>query len=88
MYAAPVEAGSRSAMNVVFRLRSEALEAMFLAEAKAQGMVGLAGHRSVGGIRASLYNAIDVPAAVTLASSNHSLLRLFNSRSAKWRKCD
>ncbi len=44
-------------MNVVFRLPSEELEAKFVEESKAAGMLGLKGHRSVGGLRASLYNA-------------------------------
>jgi phosphoserine aminotransferase len=44
-------------MNVTFRLPSEALEKKFAAEATAAGLDGLKGHRSVGGIRASLYNA-------------------------------
>jgi phosphoserine aminotransferase len=47
----------RSAMNVTFRLPSEELEAQFVKEAAAQGMTSLKGHRSVGGIRASIYNA-------------------------------
>jgi phosphoserine aminotransferase len=59
-YRAPVEKGSRSVMNVVFRLPSEALEKRFLDESKKQGMVGLKGHRSVGGIRVSLYNAVEL----------------------------
>jgi phosphoserine aminotransferase len=46
-------------MNVVFRLPSEAHEERFVKEAKAQGMVGLKGHRSVGGIRVSTYNAVE-----------------------------
>ena len=46
-------------MNVVFRLPTEALEEQFIAEAKKQGMVGLKGHRSVGGIRVSTYNAVE-----------------------------
>jgi phosphoserine aminotransferase len=54
----PVEKQSRSVMNVVFRLPTEADEERFLKEAKAKGMVGLKGHRSVGGIRASTYNAV------------------------------
>lgn len=62
------EAGSRSRMNVTFRLPSEDLEKQFVAEAQKAGMVGLAGHRSVGGIRASIYNAIDVEACQSLAS--------------------
>lgn len=48
----------RSIMNVVWRLPNEALEDLFVAEAKKAGMVGLKGHRSVGGIRASIYNAV------------------------------
>ena len=56
-FRSPVEKESRSVMNVVFRLPSEELEAKFIAEAKNNGMVGLKGHRSVGGIRASIYNA-------------------------------
>jgi len=47
----------RSAMNVTFRLPSEELEAEFIKQAKGAGMEGLKGHRSVGGLRASLYNA-------------------------------
>lgn len=48
---------SRSRMNVTFRLADEALEPKFIAEAKAEGLTDLKGHRSVGGIRASIYNA-------------------------------
>jgi phosphoserine aminotransferase len=58
---------SRSLMNVTFRLPSEALERQFVEQAEAGGMVGLAGHRSVGGIRASLYNAVSPEACRTLA---------------------
>jgi len=58
-YRAPVEKQSRSFMNAVFRLPSEALEAKFLEEAKAQRFVGLKGHRSVGGIRVSMYNYVE-----------------------------
>jgi phosphoserine aminotransferase len=58
-YRCPVEQESRSVMNVVFRLPSEADEERFVKEAKAQGMVGLKGHRSVGGIRVSAYNAVE-----------------------------
>lgn len=57
-FRAPVDKDSRSYMNVVFRLPSEELEKRFVAEAAKQGMVGLAGHRSTGGIRASTYNAV------------------------------
>lgn len=55
----PVERESRSMMNAVFRLPTEALEKKFLAEASAARMAGLKGHRSVGGIRVSLYNAVE-----------------------------
>ena len=48
---------SRSWMNVTYRLPSEELEKKFVAEATAAGLDGLKGHRSVGGIRASIYNA-------------------------------
>jgi len=55
----PVEKESRSVMNVVFRLPSEEKEEAFVSEAKKAGMVGLKGHRSVGGIRVSTYNAVE-----------------------------
>ncbi len=67
-YRCPVEKQSRSVMNVVFRLPSEAHEERFVAEAKAKGMVGLKGHRSVGGIRASIYNAVQPEWVDALAS--------------------
>jgi phosphoserine aminotransferase len=62
----PVEKPYRSTMNVVFRLPSEALEEQFVSEAKKQKMVGLKGHRSVGGIRVSIYNAVGVDWVKTL----------------------
>lgn len=65
-YKAPVEKESRSYMNVVFRLPTEELEARFVKEAAAKNMVGLAGHRSTGGIRASTYNAVPVEAVEQL----------------------
>ncbi len=58
LYRCPVEPQSRSVMNVVFRLPTEADEERFVAEAKKRSMVGLKGHRSVGGIRVSTYNAV------------------------------
>jgi len=67
-YRCPVERQSRSVMNVVFRLPTEADEERFVAEAKAKGMVGLKGHRSVGGIRASIYNAVEPGWVDALAS--------------------
>ena len=59
-YSGPVEKESRSLMNVVFNLPSEELEKRFVAEAQKANMVGLAGHRSTGGIRASTYNAVSL----------------------------
>ncbi len=62
----PVEVGSRSSMNVVFNLPSEALEKRFVSEATAAGLIGLKGHRSVGGIRASIYNAVGLASVQAL----------------------
>ena len=59
---------SRSLMNITFRLPSEALEKQFVAASIEAGMIGLAGHRSVGGIRASVYNAMSLEGAAALAS--------------------
>jgi phosphoserine aminotransferase len=56
-YRGTVEKESRSKMNVTFRLQSEDLESKFLEEAATNGLVALKGHRSVGGVRASIYNA-------------------------------
>ena len=56
-YNCPVDKDARSQMNVVFRLKSEELEEKFVKEAKAAGIIGVKGHRSVGGIRFSIYNA-------------------------------
>ncbi len=56
-YRAHAQPGSRSRMNVTFRLSSEDLEKRFAKEAAAAGLDGLKGHRSVGGMRASIYNA-------------------------------
>ena len=60
-YRCPVRKSSRSRMNIVFRLPSTDLEKRFIESAKAAGMIGLKGHRSVGGIRASIYNAAELP---------------------------
>lgn len=58
LYKCPVEPHCRSHMNVVFRLKTEELEKEFLKGAEARNMHQLKGHRSVGGIRASIYNAL------------------------------
>ncbi|MFW5738951.1 MAG: 3-phosphoserine/phosphohydroxythreonine transaminase [Myxococcota bacterium] len=59
-FKSPVHADSRSVMNIVFRLPTPELEAKLIADAAAAGFVGLKGHRSVGGIRISAYNAMPV----------------------------
>ncbi len=74
-YRGHAEPDSRSQMNVTFRLPGEALEKQFVTEARAAGMVGLAGHRSVGGIRASLYNAVTPEACQTLAGFMNDFAR-------------
>ena len=55
-------------MNVTFRLPTEELEKKFTAEATAQGLDGLKGHRSVGGIRASIYNAFPIDGVKALVA--------------------
>jgi len=57
-YRSPVAAADRSLMNVPFRLKDEALDEEFLKQAKQRGLVQLKGHRLVGGMRASIYNAM------------------------------
>jgi phosphoserine aminotransferase len=59
-FVSPVEPRDRSRMNVPFKLGNEALDEAFLNGAKANGMIQLKGHRSVGGMRASIYNAMPV----------------------------
>jgi phosphoserine aminotransferase len=67
-YANAVPAGSRSWMNVPFRLPSPALEAQFTAAARAAGLINLEGHRAVGGLRASLYNAMPLAGVEALVA--------------------
>jgi len=59
---------ARSLMNIPFRLPSEDLEKQFVKESEAAGLVGLKGHRSVGGLRASVYNALPMDSARTLVA--------------------
>ena len=59
-YSNPIDRLCRSRMNVPFRLRDEALDAKFLEESEAAGLLALKGHRSVGGMRASIYNAMPI----------------------------
>jgi phosphoserine aminotransferase len=67
-YRGHADADARSIMNVTFRLPSEELEKKFAAEATAQGLDGLKGHRSVGGIRASIYNAFPLAGVEALVA--------------------
>lgn len=67
-YVCHVAPGSRSRVNVVFRLRDESLTPVFVREAAAAGLANLAGHRTVGGIRASMYNSMPVEGAEALVA--------------------
>lgn len=66
-YDCPVDSAFRSRMNIVFTLPSDDLSAAFIKEAGTEGFIGLKGHRSVGGCRASVYNAMPMDGARSLA---------------------
>jgi phosphoserine aminotransferase len=74
-YRGTAESGSRSLMNVTFRLPTPELEQKFLNEAPTQGLVGLKGHRSVGGCRASIYNATPPEAVEALVGFMKEFLK-------------
>src|SRR6185437_11403247 len=74
-YANPVAVQCRSWMNVPFTLADARLEAPFLAEARAAGLINLEGHRSVGGMRASLYNAMPPEGVEALVAFMHEFER-------------
>ncbi len=67
-YANPIAPNARSWMNVPFRLADERLDKAFLAGADARGLLNLKGHRSVGGMRASIYNAVGLDAVEALVA--------------------
>lgn len=67
-YRGHADAGSRSLMNVTFRLPSDELDARFVGDATSRGLAELRGHRSMGGIRASIYNAMPVEGVESLAA--------------------
>ncbi len=67
-YANPIAPNARSWMNVPFRLADERLDTAFLAGADARGLLNLKGHRSVGGMRASIYNAVGLDAVEALVA--------------------
>ena len=67
-YRNQVQASARSVMNIPFFLPSDQLNARFVAEARAEGLLALKGHQALGGIRASLYNAMPLEGARALAA--------------------
>ena len=67
LFIAPVLPRDRSMMNVVFRTGNEDLDKKFIAEAAAAGFVNLKGHRTAGGMRASIYNAMPIEGVEKLA---------------------
>ncbi|WP_347552346.1 3-phosphoserine/phosphohydroxythreonine transaminase [Pseudalkalibacillus hwajinpoensis] len=71
-YSGTAEEESRSSMNVTFNLPSEELEALFLKEAEEEGFIGLKGHRSIGGCRASIYNAVPIESVKALSDFMHT----------------
>ena len=66
-YEAVAQPESRSLMNITYRTPNDELDKKFVAEALSNDMSGLKGHRSVGGLRASIYNAFPINGCVTLA---------------------
>jgi phosphoserine aminotransferase len=66
MFNLPVPQQDRSKMNAVFTMQDPALEKLFLARCKEEGMVGIKGHRSVGGFRVSMYNALPLSSVVDI----------------------
>ena len=67
-YSSPVATGSRSMMNIIFHLPDETLENKFIEEATALDLINLKGHRSVGGVRTSLYNAMPIESVEILSN--------------------
>ncbi|QAY65020.1 3-phosphoserine/phosphohydroxythreonine transaminase [Paenibacillus protaetiae] len=66
-YKGVAQPGSRSVMNLTFRMQSEELEKLFVKQSEQEGFVGLKGHRDVGGLRASTYNAVPLESCQALA---------------------
>jgi phosphoserine aminotransferase len=75
-YRNPVEVTARSRMNVPFNLHDSGLDALFLAESETAGLLALKGHKVVGGMRASLYNAVPLEAVQALVA----FMRDFSAR--------
>ena len=76
LFTSPVAKEDRSIMNIPFRLKDDTLDEEFLKQAKARGLTQLKGHRSVGGMRASIYNAMPVEGVRALVQ----LMRDFEAR--------
>ena len=76
-YKGHAEKDSRSFMNVTFRLPNEELESKFVAQALENNLSGVKGHRSVGGMRASIYNAMTLEGVETLADFMEKFRRQF-----------
>lgn len=74
-YVGHAEKSARSRMNVTFRLADRTKESVFLEQAQQHGFIGLTGHRSVGGCRASTYNAVPYEACAALATFMRDFLR-------------
>ena len=74
-YSSPVATDSRSLMNIIFHLPNETLENRFLEEATALDLINLKGHRSVGGVRTSLYNAMPVESVEILTNFMKDFLK-------------
>ncbi len=74
-YQGIVEKPYRSMMNATWRMRDEGLEKQFVLESEREGFIGLAGHRSVGGLRASAYNAVPEEACKALAEFMNDFIR-------------
>ncbi|MDE2272459.1 MAG: 3-phosphoserine/phosphohydroxythreonine transaminase [Xanthomonadaceae bacterium] len=70
-----VQSAARSRMNVIFNLHDASLEPVFVAAAEGEGLLALKGHRALGGIRASLYNAVPIEAAQALVDFMAEFMR-------------
>ena len=68
MFNLPVPSQDRSKMNAVFTMQDPALEKLFLTRCKEEGMIGIKGHRSVGGFRVSMYNAMPLSSVVDITA--------------------
>jgi phosphoserine aminotransferase len=76
-YTNPVARAARSRMNIPFRLADEKLDAVFLKESEAAGLMALKGHRSVGGMRASIYNAMPLSGVMALIDFMQAFARRY-----------